>query len=55
MAQQPLSFKIPQGRTEEVVLIQLADGRVIARTRAELAVLPDELRDEVRPAGEPPK
>ena len=55
MAQQPLSFKIPNGRTEEVVLIQMPDGRVIARTRAEVAAMPEGLRDELAPSNEPPK
>ena len=55
MPQQPLSFKIPNGKTEEVILVQLADGRVIARTRSELAELPAELREDLGPTGEPPK
>ena len=52
MPQQPLSFGLGNGQTEEVVLIRLADGRVIARTRRELAELPAELREEIEPAPE---
>ena len=52
MAQQPLSFRLPDGKTEEVILVRLADGRVVARTRGEVAELPPEMRGEIEPAPE---
>jgi len=39
-----MSFQLPDGKTAEVVLVRLADGRVVARTREELELLTPEER-----------
>lgn len=41
------SFQLPEGRTVEVYLVRLADGRLVSRTREELEALPDGLGAEL--------
>ena len=45
MGQGPtMSFQLPEGKSLEVVMVRLSDGRVVARTREELEELPAEQR-----------
>jgi len=39
-----MSFQLPEGKSVEVVMVRLKDGRVVARTREELEALPAEQR-----------
>ena len=39
-----MSFQLPEGKSVEVVMVRLADGRIVARTREELEELPAEER-----------
>lgn len=41
------SFRLPEAADVEVLVVRLADGRVVARTRDELEALPAELRGTV--------
>ncbi len=45
-----ISFRLPRGEDVEVYLVRLADGRLVARTGAELAELPPELKVDLPPA-----
>jgi len=38
------SFRLPEARQVETYLVELPDGRLVARTREELIELPPELR-----------
>ncbi len=46
-----MSFQLPDGKTAEVVMVRLADGRIVARTREELERLEGQAREEV-PGGQ---
>ena len=47
-----MSFQLPEGKSLEVVMVRLPDGRVVARTREELEELPAEERARLElPAG----
>ena len=37
-----ISFRLPTGEAAEVYMVRLADGRLVARTKAELEELPAE-------------
>lgn len=39
-----MSFQLPDGKSVEVVMVKLKDGRMVARTREELEELPPEER-----------
>jgi len=39
-----MSFQLPEGKTLEVVMVRLTDGRMVARTKEELEELPAEER-----------
>lgn len=36
----PLSLQLPTNRTVDVVVVKLSDGRIVARSREELAAAP---------------
>jgi len=42
-----MSFQLPEGKSVEVLMVRLPDGRVVARTREELEELPAEERGTV--------
>ncbi len=48
--EQTLSFRLPSGEQAEVYMVRLADGRLVARTREELELLPPEVRATAVPA-----
>jgi len=48
-----MSFNLPDGKTTEVYLVKLADGRIVARTPEELEELPPEIRATAKPASAP--
>ncbi len=48
--EQTLSFRLPSGEQAEVYMVRLADGRLVARTRDELELLPPEVRATAVPA-----
>lgn len=47
----PILFRLPSGETIEVYVVELSDGRMVARRREELVELPRDLR--LPPADEP--
>jgi hypothetical protein len=46
--QPTISFRLPEAKDVDVFLVRLADGRLVARTREELAALPPALRDKLQ-------
>jgi len=47
-----MSFQLPEGKSVEVVMVRLKNGRMVARTREELEELPAEERARLElPAG----
>jgi hypothetical protein len=46
--QPTISFRLPEAKDVDVFLVRLADGRVVARTREEMAALPADLRDKLQ-------
>jgi hypothetical protein len=42
-----MSFQLPEGKSLEVVMVRLKDGRMVARTKEELEELPAEERGAV--------
>jgi len=50
-----VSFQLPEGRSVDVFLVRLPDGRIVARTREELAELPAALRERIQPVTAPPR
>ena len=42
-----ISFRLPSGETAKVYIVRLADGRLVARTEAELEELPAAERPQV--------
>jgi hypothetical protein len=45
-----MSFQLPEGKSLEVVMVRLPDGRVVARTKEELEELPAEERSRLEAA-----
>lgn len=48
-----ISLNLPQGRTVDVFIVRLADGREVARTRDELEQLPPESGAQVLGPAQP--
>ena len=47
--QPTLSFRLPNGKTDQVYQVKLADGRIVYRGKDELEELPPEVRATARP------
>ncbi len=47
-----MSFQLPNGRSAEVVMVRLSDGRIVARTREELEAMTPGQGEEAPRAGE---
>jgi hypothetical protein len=54
MPQEPtISLRLPEGKTIDVYLVRLADGRIVSRTREELEESPPGVGAQVLGAAQP--
>jgi hypothetical protein len=44
-----ISFQLPEGKSVEVYLVRLPDGRIVSRTAEELVELPPDVRKLAQP------
>jgi len=44
-----MSFRLPNGKTDQVYQVRLADGRIVYRSAEELEELPAEIRATAQP------